>query len=302
MKRFACLAAVAIALLGVPDLLPTVAAFAQTEAPTGIAPKQRPRISGRAYKLTIDSSPQQAVVYWDAAATPAPRDYGIAGYTPLTLVVPRGSVRVIVERKGFRTLERDIYIAKPESLLVTLEKAAQPARLDLVAGSDGGATGAEVSVDGVVRGPLPNSFGLAAGRHNLEVKKAGWKTLTKWIDLAEDERRTVEIVLERAEQAPATPLGVDEHTRATLRVQATVPDAEVFLDGATLGKAPVDRNDLVAGKHELIVRKEGCEDFRREVYLFQGQPVALIADLRNVGKVRFFSSPPGAQLSIDGEP
>src|SRR4051812_40509899 len=128
MKRSACIAAVVIALLGVPGPLPTVAAFAQTQAPTAIAPQQRPRISGRAYRLTIDSSPQQAVVYWDAAATPAPRDYGIAGYTPLTLVVPRGSVRVILEMKGFRTVERDIYIAKPESVLVTMEKAAQPAR------------------------------------------------------------------------------------------------------------------------------------------------------------------------------
>jgi hypothetical protein len=372
MTRFAHLAAAAVVLLGVPGVLPVRPAFAQTVVPTARAPKQRPRISGRAYKLNIDSSPQQAAVYWDAAATPAPRDYGIAGYTPLTLVVPRGSVRVILEMKGFRTQERDIYVAKPESVLVTLEKAAQPARLDLLAGSDGGATGAEVSIDGVTRGTLPNVFELAAGRHNLEVRKAGWKTFTKWIDLAEDERRTVEVVLERAEQAagtllvtsdgpgdvyvdgarkdaaPAVVTGLppgehvvevrrdgippwrqtvtiapgqqakisanlggavrttepafDGHGNATLRVQANVPDAEVFLDGATLGKAPLERHDIAAGKHDLIVRKEGYQDLRREVYLFQGQPVALVADLRNAGKVRFLSSPQGAEVSIDGEP
>lgn len=372
MKRSAFLATVAVALLGFPGLLPSGAAFAQTAEPTVVAPKPRPRISGRAYTLKIDSSPQQAVVYWDAAATPAPRDYGIAGYTPLTLVVPRGSVRVILEMKGFRTQERDIYIANPESLLVTLEKAARPAHLEVVAASDGGATGAEVSIDGVVRGTLPNGFEVAAGRHNLEVKKAGWKTLTKWFDLTDDERRTVEVVLERSEQASGTLLvtadgpgevyvdgarrdlapalvtglapgehvvevrregalpwrqsiaiapgqqakvsanlggaaptgesGPDDRGKTSLRVQATVPDAEVFLDGATLGKAPIDRHDLAAGKHDLIVRKDGYEELRREVYLFQGQPVALVADLRNVGKVRFLSSPQGAEVSIDGEP
>src|SRR4051794_3617718 len=97
MKRLACLAAGALALLGVPGLLPAVAAFAQAAGPAAVVPKARPRISGRAYTLKIDSSPQQAAVYWDGSATPAPRDYGIAGYTPVTLAVPRGSVRVIVE-------------------------------------------------------------------------------------------------------------------------------------------------------------------------------------------------------------
>lgn len=318
MKRFARLTAVAIALLGVPDLLPSVAAFAQAEATTGIAPKQRPRISGRAYKLTIDSSPQQAVVYWDAAATPAPRDYGIAGYTPLTLVVPRGSVRVIVEMKGFRTLERDIYIAKPESLLVTLEKAAQPAHLDLVVGGDGGATGAEVSIDGVVRGTLPSRFDLAAGRHNLEVKKVGWKTLTKWIDLAEDELRTVEIVLERAEQAPGT-----------LLVTADAP-GEVYVDGARKDLAPALVTGLTPGEHLVEVRGEGLQPWRQTVTIAPGQQAKIsakispsisatpggvaqtgqlglddrwkAAGLPEVGKLRLLSSPPGAEVSLDGEP
>jgi hypothetical protein len=81
-----------------------------------------------------------------------------------------------------------------------------------------------------------------------------------------------------------------------------VPEAEVFLDGSTLGKAPVDRRDLAAGKHYVIVRKEGYEEFKREVYLVDGQPVALVADLRNVGKVRFLSTPEGADVTVDGEP
>ena len=441
MKRLASLsisATVLTILLGATGLVPVPAARAQVAAPaqTVTAPKPRPRIKGRAYKLKIDSSPQQAVVYWDAAATPTPREYGIAGYTPLTIVVPRSSVRVIIEMKGFRTQERDINVAKPESLLVTMEKAAQPARLEIVAGSDGGSTGADVSIDGVARGTLPNAFEVAAGRHNLEVKKVGWKTLTKWIDLADDERRTVEVVLERAEQPSGTLLvtsdapgevyvdgtrrdlapavitglppgehivevrrdgatpwrqsvtitsgqqakvaanlggaagaglrivstepnvevfvdgeskgkvpvniadikagqhlvegrkpqfrpfeqtveivpgkqslvqlkmepGADDTGKSILRVQSTVPDAEVFLDGATLGKAPIDRHDLTAGKHYVIIRKEGYEEFKREVYLFEGQPVSLVADLRNVGKVKFLSSPEGADVTVDGEP
>ena len=437
MKRlasFSCLAIVvaAAAILGVPGVSATRAAVAQTVA----APKPRPRIKGRAYKVKIDSSPQQAVVYWDSGTPAAARDYGIAGYTPITLVLPKGNVHLIVELKGFRTIERDLAVEKPQNLTLTMEKAAQPARLEIVAASDGAAAGADVSIDGVSRGTLPNSFEVAAGRHNIEVKKVGWKTQTKWLDLNEDERRTVEIGLERAEaptgtllvtsdapgevyvdgtrrdlapaviaglsagehivevrregaqawrqsvtivsgqqakvnanlggaagaglrivstepnvevfvdgeskgKAPVTMAdikagqhliegrktqfkpfettvdivpgkqslvqlkmepGSDDRGKAILRVQSTVPDAEVFLDGSTLGKAPIDRHDLASGKHFVIIRKEGYEEFKREVYLFEGQPVSLVADLRNVGKIRFLSSPQGADIVVDGEP
>lgn len=444
MKRLVCfltLALLGLSPFGLPGgaartaIAQTAPGAAATSAPAPAAPRQRPRIRGRAYKLKIDSSPQQAVVYWDSASTPTPRDYGIAGYTPLTLVVPRGNVRVVIELKGFRTQERDLNIAKPETLLVTMEKAALPARLEIVAGADGGAAGADVSIDGVSRGTLPNSFEESSGRHNVEVKKVGWKSVAKWLDLADDERRTVEIVLERADlsgtllvtsdapgdvyvdgvrkdMAPAMISGVpagdhivevrregsppwrqsvtivagqqakvsanlgasagaglrivstesnvqvfidgeakgnapvsvadirpgqhliegrkpqfrpfeqtveilpgkqslvqlkmepgsDDRGKAILRVQSTVPDAEVFLDGATLGKAPIDRHDLASGKHYVIIRKEGYEEFKREVYLFEGQPVSLVADLRNVGKVRFLSTPEGAEVTVDGEP
>jgi PEGA domain len=309
MTRFAHLAAAAVALLGVPGVLPAVAVFAQVAETTASAPKQRSRINGRAYTLKIDSSPQQAAVYWDAAATPAPRDYGIAGYTPLTLVVPRGSVRVILEMKGFRTQERDVYIAKPETLLVTLEKAAQPAHLEVVAANDGGATGAEVSIDGVARGTLPNAFELVAGRHNLEVRKPGWKTLTKWIELAEDERRTIEVALERAESPPGT-----------LLVTSDGP-GEVYVDGVRKDLAPAVVTGLAPGEHVVEVRRNGIPPWRQSVTIAPGQEAKVsanlggavsspepaseahgTADLGTVGKVRFLSSPPGAEVSLDGEP
>ena len=48
-----------------------------------------------------------------------------------------------------------------------------PGHLDLRAGGDGSAAGAEVAIDGVVRGTVPNTFDLFAGHHQMEVRKAG---------------------------------------------------------------------------------------------------------------------------------
>jgi hypothetical protein len=398
------------------------------------APAIRPTVKGRQHRIKIDSSPQQASVYWAADNTP-PRNYGIAGYTPVTLKLPRGQIKIVIELAGFKPLEQTIEIKKSQNLTFTLERAPRMARLDLQSSGEG--AGADVIIDGTNRGTIPNSFELPAGRHQVEVKKSGFKPFTDWFDLGEGERRTRDIVLERAEApagtllvtsdaggdvyvdgqkrdaAPAIITGIPagEHVievrkeglapwrqtvtvppgqqakvaaifgaaaagssslriisnepdvqvfvdgedkgkapitintlkpgehivgarkqrfkpfeqtvkvaagenaivsirmeiappdrpHGILKVQSTVPNAEVFVDGSSLGRAPVDRNDLDPGKHYVVVHKDGFTDFKREIVLIENQPVTLVADLSATGAVRVLSTPEGADVRIDGE-
>jgi len=307
----AVVAAAALSIAG-------AAAHAQVQSgpPPPVAPgsRDRPRIKGRAFKIKIDSSPPGAAVYWDAGASAAPRDYGIAGSTPLTVVVPGGPVRVILELKGHRTQERDLTVTRPEDILITMERATAPARLELVAG-DGAAAGAEVSIDGVVRGTLPNTFEVAAGRHHVEVKKDGWKTQGRWIDLGDDERRTVDIALQRAE----TPSG-------SLLVTADGP-GDVYVDGARKDAAPAVVGGLPPGEHVVEVRREGSPPWRQVVTIVAGQQAKVVASLApapipaaaapppgaapppyeaaaievpRAAKLRLVSTPRGADVAIDG--
>src|SRR5450755_3836127 len=148
MIRFPVLAAAALslgaAIIGVVPGFDAGTALAQTLA--------RPRIKGRAYRLKVDSSPQQATVYWDAGDKPDPKTFGVAGYTPLTLKVPKGSVKIVVEFAGFKSEERTLEVRKSQNVLVTLERAPKMARLDLQAAPDSGGAGAEVFIDGADKG------------------------------------------------------------------------------------------------------------------------------------------------------
>ena len=397
----------------------------------------RARIKGRAYRLKVDSSPQQGTVYWDAGLTPNPKSFGVAGYTPITLKVPKGPVKVIVEVAGFKPQEQTIDVRRSQALTFTLERAPQTAHLDLQASADGGGAGGEVFIDGADRGTAPNSFELPAGRHQVEVRKPGYKPFSDWFDLAEGEHRTRDISLARAEApsgtllvtsdaggdvyvdgmrkdvAPAIIPGVtagdhvievrkegmppwrqtvtvvagqqvkvsatfgaaasgngslrvisnepdvevyvdgedkgkapvtmndirpgehivgarkkgfkpQEQTQrvasnenaivsfrmevappdrphAALKVQSTIPNAEVFVDGSSLGRAPVDRNDLDPGKHYVSVHRDGYSDFKREIFLVENQPVTLVADLSASGSLRILSTPEGAEVRLDGE-
>jgi len=312
------IAASSIAWIGIAAFGAAAHAQVQSGPPPAAAPglKPRPRIKGRAFKIKVDSAPPGAAVYWDAGVTPAPRDYAIAGYTPLTIVVPGGAVRVALELKGYRPQERDLDVTRPGDLLVTLERASAPARLELVAGSDGGAGGAEVSVDGVVRGTIPNAFEVPAGRRHLEIKKEGWKTQTRWVDLGDDERRTIEIALERAE----SPSG-------TLLVTADGP-ADVYVDGVRKDAAPAVIAGLPPGEHVVEVRRDGVPPWRQAVTIIPGQQAKVVAKLApapvvapaapppvapplppepaaaveppRTAKLRLVSTPRGADVAIDG--
>lgn len=179
MLRSPILAAAALslgaAILGVVPGPGAATASAQTAS-------ARPRLHGRAFRLKVDSSPQQATVFWDAGDKPDPKTFGVAGYTPVTIKVPKGPIKVIVEFAGFKPEERTLDVRKSQSLVVTLDRAPQMARLDLQASPDGGGAGAEVFIDGADRGTAPNSFELPAGRHQVEVRKAGFKSFSDWFD------------------------------------------------------------------------------------------------------------------------
>jgi PEGA domain len=422
------LLSIGIGILGGVSGLGEGAAWAQQQV--------RPPVKGRSYKVKVDSSPQQAAVYW-AAGADAPKTYGIAGYTPITIKVPKGAVKIVVELQGWKPQDKALDVRKAQTVSFTLERAPAPAKLDLQSTSDGTATGAEVKIDGVGRGTVPNAFELFAGRHQVEVNKPGFKPWSDWFELAEGERRTRDVSLARAEApagallvtsdaggevyvdgvrkdvAPAIITGVSagdhvvevrkegltpwrqnvtvgsgqqtkvaatfgaagaggaslrviasesdaqifvdgedkgrspatvsslkagEHVvearklkfkpvqqtvrvaagensvvqlkmelappdrpHATLKVQSTVPNAEVFVDGSSLGRAPIDRNDLDPGKHYVVVHKDGFTDFKREVILIENQAVALVADLSATGSIRILSTPEGADLRVDGE-
>ena len=241
-------------LLAVSGLWPTDAA-AQTQP--------RPPVKGR-YKLKIDSSPQQAAVYWDSSPGQQPKLYGIAGYTPITIKVPKGAVKIVLELSGFKPFEQVLDVRKNTTITPTLERAPRMAKLDLQSNSD--SAGAEVVIDGVPRGTIPNSFELTAGRHQIEVKKAGHKHFSDWVDLQEGERRTRDVTLERAE----APTG-------TLLVNSDA-GGEVFVDGQRKDVAPAIVSGLPAGDHVVEVKKDGYPPWRQTVTVPAGQQVKVTAN------------------------
>jgi hypothetical protein len=84
-----------------------------------------------------------------------------------------------------------------------------------------------------------------------------------------------------------------------VRVVSTVPEAEVYLDGAMVGTAPVDR-EVPPGEHYLTVQAKGYARFEQKLALEGGQVVQVTAELRQVGQLQIMSSPPKMEVLLDG--
>src|ERR1700693_2947168 len=95
----------------------TFVAVSGPGAATALAPQPtRPRVKGRTHRIKVVSSPPEAAVYWDAGPSANPKSYGLAGYTPLSLKVPRGPVTIIVELQGFKPQQQALDIKKSQTV------------------------------------------------------------------------------------------------------------------------------------------------------------------------------------------
>ena len=94
-------------------------------------------------------------------------------------------------------------------------------------------------------------------------------------------------------------------------VRASVAEAEVVLDGASVGRAPYERQDAPPGDHIVVVRAPGYEELRRTCTVSATQACEVVAELQRaramgVVHVEAVSSDgrplPNASVRIGGDP
>ncbi|NJM91050.1 MAG: PEGA domain-containing protein, partial [Myxococcales bacterium] len=172
-------------------------------------------------------------------------------------------------------------------------------RADLTAGlGSGGGTisvlsnisGATVFLDGREVGVVPFDIkGVKPGEHVLEVKAPGYQT--------REERVVINAGATEVRKMDLLPgLSADQ---GTIKVVSPVPEAEVFIDGASAGKVPQEQR-ASAGEHFVVVKLAGYKNFEQKVRVEAGQAVTVSAELKAVGRLRVLSTPLGATVMVNG--
>jgi len=152
--------------------------------------------------------------------------------------------------------------------------------------------GAKVYLDGKLMGTVPVKIKqIKPGDHVVEVKAKGYMTHEKRVKVQQGSAEVLKIDLNP--EAAASKNG-------TIKVVSPVPEADVYLDGASLGKVPQTK-DVPPGEHFVVVKKSGFKDFKIKVVLDSGQTKTITADLKAVGSIRLLSGAlMGAEVWLDG--
>jgi hypothetical protein len=153
------------------------------------------------------------------------------------------------------------------------------------------APGARAFIDGTDMGPVPVDIkDVKAGEHIIQVKAPGMQTGERKITVAAGKS-----TIEKFDLNSETPADF-----GTLKVVSMTPDALVFIDGAAVGKVPVDKK-IAAGEHLVVVRLQNFKDFEQKVRVEAGQASTVTAQLKKVGRLRVLSTPIGADVYVNGK-
>jgi PEGA domain-containing protein len=127
--------------------------------------------------------------------------------------------------------------------------------------------GAEVRVDGTVRGTTPVSLTLATGQHDVTVQRGGnVKQLP--VAVTTGAATVLHVAWTDAPAAAAPEVG-------NLSVATDTPGAQVTVDGEDRGATPLTVRNLTPGQHKVVVRGGGTT-FTRTVQIEGGSTASLV--------------------------
>jgi hypothetical protein len=208
-------------------------------------------------RLTVTTTPEGAHVEVDNVEV---------AITPLTapIRISEGSHIIGAVAEGFAPSRKELVVAGNADANLHLDlvptQGKQLANLTVH-----GTAGAEVRVDDEVLGktPLETSITLVAGHHVVELRRPGYSTARREVDVGEGATGELEVGL----AVDPSALGTEG---ATLALDASEPGADVTIDGEHKGvyRDPIR---VPRGPHHLAVQAGGFLPVERDVDLDSGQ-------------------------------
>ncbi|MFM9420337.1 PEGA domain-containing protein [Thermus scotoductus] len=162
-----------------------------------------------------------------------------------------------------------------------------PATATLVV--DSRPAGAEVYLDGRMSGRTPVSLQVNPGRHEVELRLAGYQPYRVTLNPRPGERVQV-----FAQLVPIPRTG-------TLLLESSPTGAEAYVNGTLRGRTPL-RLVLEEGTYQVELKAPGYEPYRATVRVERGRETRVSATLRPIrtGELYLEARPEGAEVYIDG--
>lgn len=144
--------------------------------------------------------------------------------------------------------------------------------------------GAIVRIDDQDTLTSPGKIELELGAHKVEITKSNYESLTYNINLKED------VLLDEKKLSML---------KAVFSLRTEPSEADVAVDGHTIGKTPIETS-LPLGEHKILISKLNCDDISYRIILDESGYADKKKLVKRVGIYRIITTPPSAAVKIDG--
>ena len=185
-----------------------------------------------------------------------------------TLSLPYGTHYYTVKLKDFSINNQQVKIDK-NAKNINVDLTEYFAKVNVSCGS----ADADILVNNETKGVGKWNGLIVPGKCTVEVKKEGYHSLSKTIELMEGDSIHVDFV----ELKPIT---------GFLRIECEQLDGEVYLDGEYVGKTPLDKRSPI-GDFLLEIRKDYCYPYKKQISIYEDQILTVNANLKQTqfGKI-----------------
>ena len=194
-----------------------------------------------------------------------------------------GSHRVMVVKDMYRSYEQTIEVTDNATATCTPSLIANFAEVRLTTDS-----AAEIWLNGERKGVGTWSGRLVSGEYLMETRRENHRPQSKV------QRFESAAGVQHVELDAPTPI------YGGLSIAVTPGNAEVFMDGVSVGNTPLFLQRVLIGRHALTLKKQGYGDFRTEVDVTEGQVATVEGKMNNAVMVQFTSNVPTVMLKVDG--
>jgi hypothetical protein len=247
---------------------------AKEEPPAPSRPKSESAASTPAAlppgELVLSTIPDGAQIAIDGKSDPAWR-------TPYTARgVAAGGHTVTFTLAGYAGETRLVELSPGRQAFVAAKLKAQPATLSL----DSDPPGASIFVDGADIGKVtPAQLPLAAGDHEVILRKAGYGDLETSVHLAANQPSNFSGALTPVTKGAPVSVNKIKHLfvagKVPVEIRTRPKGAQVLIDGVVQSHTTPLKTQLQPGSYDITLRLSGYKDLQQSVTVEKDTPVEL---------------------------
>jgi serine/threonine protein kinase len=156
-------------------------------------------------------------------------------------------------------------------------------------------------------------YSLQSGEYSLKISKNNYRSVDTTISLKPGSTLNLSFSLKPAEEnnsvkkseiksTPETNIPVKTPLYALVTIKSEPIGADVLINGQLKGKTPLNLSDIQPDNYHLKIKKEGFEDYKKQIRFSSGRNNVLMAKLMPVsGGIQLNSEPPSALIILDGD-